>query len=450
MYDTIAAILPCPAGLQPGMFSGGSMTIRLGTEEPSERWRYWRNPEVDGPYEPRMTLWPSSEDDHEGGELPNGWLKCEFSLQRMYIQELHNEHGLVDDTVYLDNMTQAQAMRGLRAVDEYLRSNFGMMPSIHTWKCQRIDYAWNFEVGKLLPVYLSVVEHLRLSNYSRHPFDAAEGVVFKGRGARSRWVKFYNKVRQLVALLGTKVSPDEHVLRFEMSNYKDATRYMADKWFGCDRAVGEMVHPGRCLYALAKMWEMLSLTKSEGYGRSEYELFRIAEAFTTRRRGTAYYVLHSWRVLGLDAYKLGHVTKSTYYRLMRELKELGFLASVSDDVDEREALPALHLAFDEYMKQLEDAYNLGFSGSILGAIQPENFAENTTWEQVAHVLCVVGPKLDYLVGLADAYLGRTSKQGSRILGPGARSERVFTGPYVGTRDLWRGQSGGSSSAVAAG
>lgn len=415
MYDTIAAIIPCPSWLQPSMFDAGSLTVRIGDEE-DHHWRYWRNPEIDGAYEPRFTWWPSSEQMNGAKVLDNGWLKCEFSIQQMYIQELHNRKDGVDhDTEYLGNLTQRQAEIGLCGVDSLMGVAFGgELPTIFDWSCQRVDYSWNFNVGKVLPVYLSVFEHLRLSTYSRHPFDAAEGVVFKGRGSRSRWVKFYNKVRQLYNLLGVRVAPEEHILRFEVSNYKDTTRYMADAWFGSDRTIREMVQPGRALYTLARMWDMLSLTESEGYGREEYELFRIAEVFNTRRRGTAYYVLCSWRVLGNDAYRLGHVTKSTYYRLKRELKQLGFLVSVGDGVDDREPLPALHLPFSEYIVQQEDVQNVGFMEGTLNGNKPEEFAQNTTWDELADYLGVIGPESDYLLRLANDYLEQTTARDTGV------------------------------------
>lgn len=347
MYDTIACYTNPPRILPDDLFEGGMVTEMFNDARVSAR--LWRNPKPDESYSPRVTYWrPVGKRDTEQRvlraavdeqDIPEGYevgvLKLEFSIPKM----------LNDVAVLLSNVSGAQVDQALDRVDNFVHQLFDL-PSVRDWKCGRVDYAWMWPVGPLLPAYMSVLNKLRLSTFHRHPFDATEGVVWK---SKSRWVKFYNKTLEL----GIKTS--DMVLRFEVSNYRDAVRRMCRDWFKCEQVVSEVVRPGRALYVMAYAWEKLGLGVSDSYGYDEYELLRLRDYFGDRV-STAYYVLHMMRDYGADAYKepLNVVSKSMYYSYRRELMSAGFITVVDEDVRVvRQALPALHLPTENVYSELK-------------------------------------------------------------------------------------------------
>lgn len=234
MYDTVAAITNVERELPLALFQGGTTTEFFNGDERQRAVRLWRNPEPGDDYAPRITYWPHDEADPSLG----GWLKAEFSIPKMAAPR--GDDGGYD---LLGTVTDDARDLAFTRVDEYL-AVFGDMPAIQCWSAQRIDYACNWNVGDLLPVYMSVFQKLRVANCTRHPFDAHEGVVWKSRSTKGRWIKFYNKRTELArseqgaAMLLRQydnLADVPGVLRFEVSNYKDAVRYMANSWFDCSR-----------------------------------------------------------------------------------------------------------------------------------------------------------------------------------------------------------------------
>lgn len=343
MYDTIAAIVPSLRRLSSEAFQGGITTeIFNGDDESRTQVRLFRNPEP-GTYAPRFTYWPGD------GE---GWLKAEFSVPKM-ARRRPGETGFT----LLDNPAEVDVARALDEVDALVREHFGEQFPVRSWKCQRVDYAYNWTVGSLLPVYLAVLQTLRLSTWSRHPYDAAQGVVWKSKSSKGRWVKFYNKGLQLASSAldapDLLVAPDVGVLRYEVSNYKDAVAYMAEHWFGVGQTVGELVHPGRSLYVMARFFDKLGLDEGS-VGAEEYLLFRLAEEFGPVRASTAWYTLTLHSRFGNASFaELELVSRSTYYAYVKELRDHGFLQNrieafdvfTADDelVIAKQQLPELHL-----------------------------------------------------------------------------------------------------------
>jgi len=326
MYDTVAAITPSVSVLEPDAFQGGITTEVFEGDGSRVQVRLFRNPSRDGVYEPRFTYWvPEDEETHK-----TGWLKAEFSVPKM-ARRRPGETGLS----LLDNPTEDDKELGLDRVDALIQQYFGEQRGIRTWKAQRVDYAWNWNVGPLIVVYLAVLQSLRLSTWSRHPYDAAQGVVWKSKGTRGRWVKFYNKGLQLRSSLDEATdildAAAPGVLRYEVSNYKDAVKYMAARWFGCDQVVGELLHPGRSLYVMARFFDKLGLHDGS-VGAEEYLLYRLAEHFGPTRASTAWYVMTLHSRYGNAAFSdLELIKRSTFYSYIKELRENNFLQSQSSE-----------------------------------------------------------------------------------------------------------------------
>lgn len=359
MYDTVAAIVVPPEPLPDALFGGGMVMEQFDKDDVAAR--LWLNPQQ-GEYAPRITYWRSQGkrvsgtlggharvSDHED----RGVLKIEFSIAKMA-------------GVSLANVDESDKAAALQLVDVYLRQHMGSLPSVSEWRAQRIDYAWNWPIGALLSAYMVVLHNLNLSTYSRHPFEATSGVVWKSKGTRGRWVKFYNKTeeiartinrgRERAARLDMDYTPDQQVLRFEISNYREAVRYMASDWFCCDQTVREMLHPGRALYCMAYHWDKLGLGAADSYGYDEMLMVRLLECYGQRGFARAHSTLMLIARYGNSVYAEGValMSKATYHRWKRELLRDGFLTAVNeDDVSlNKVALPALHLPVQHVINTL--------------------------------------------------------------------------------------------------
>lgn len=320
--DTVVARVVLDRDLARSAFDGAVLHENGATGEVSRR--LYVNPGA--AYAPRATYWPGSRA-----------LKLEWSVEKM----------------------------GLDRVDGWLRETFGAVPGIRTWRVMRVDYAVNLDVGPNLPEYLAAVGRLQLSSWERHPWQG-QGVVWKSKNERGRWVKFYDKGRERAARGGVRGesepvaarrqgSAHPAILRFEVSNYADAVKYMAARWFGCERTVGELVQAGRAVYVLAYFWQRLGM--AAGVGVREAELSRLRRAFGVRNVAAARHALECYQQHGIESYKsLELISKSSYYRWTRELRERGFLVSVR----ERASLPSLHLPVEsvfERARKLEKGEN---------------------------------------------------------------------------------------------
>ncbi len=331
MIDTIAAMHKVPE-VSRDLFPGEAVSSNSETRHTSARW--YRN--EDG--KPRVTYYPQSE-----------WLRIEFSLQRL-------------DSV---------------EVDEYLARALSLsVPPVMTWRCQRVDYMVDIEVGNVAP-YLAAISRLQVGAMSRHPFP--DGVVWKARG---RWVKFYDG----------KHHDKAGVLRFEVSNYKQAVRYMAEKWFGCERTVQELVMPGRVLYVLGRMWERLGLDK--GFAHEESEVSALRAAFGGRSLAGAIHALRCVRVYGVDSYKtLQLMSRSSYYRWSSALRSNGFLASGS-------SLSSIHLPTESFFAT--QAQNLKVLSTPLAPYALDKIAQKSMLEITQKNLCKMlgvkptAPRVKYL------------------------------------------------------
>jgi len=355
-------LVTVPRDLSSSLFQGGVERQAFDTGEVDRR--LYRNPSG-SEYGPRVTYWDTTRT-----------LKVEFSAQKM-------------------GGTVGQA---LDAVDEFLRDTFGELPGIRSWSVQRIDYAADLAVGDKLPLYVAALEQAQIAGCTRHPFSGA-GIVWKSRGRRGRWVKFYTRA--------------DGSLRFEVSSYKDAARYMAERWFGCERTVEQMVKPGRALFALSREWERLGLG-GDVFGHEVGELDRLRAVFGLRGVSSARYVLELHREFGAEAYRgLGLVSKATYYRRLAELRAEGFLV----EGDEREALKAIELPCESVFDAI-GARNLKSSEPPLAIFRPEK-----TWARLCGLLEISAKNRPnrYLLKKWGAYVQQNGVVADMVCAPGSMS-----------------------------
>lgn len=233
---------------------------------------------------------------------------------------------------WMVNPTPEQVQSTLDGIDKYLFDSQSLsIPPIRQWTCQRVDYAWNFNVGQQLPEYMLMLQGLHCSTMDRAVYaQESEGVIWK---SNSRWVKFYNKSKRLGG------GDAQTVIRYEVSNYADAIRYMCKAWFGCDRTVENLIHRGRALYVLVRFFETLGLT-ADSYESKASVVRRLREVFGSRSLSAlAAYDLITTH--GTDVSKYSLMPSSTFYLWRDRLREHGFLTT-SEVV-----LPALSLPVEE-------------------------------------------------------------------------------------------------------
>ena len=323
MFDTVIASIEWPHTLDQSLFDGGQSTTDL---QQKAILRLWRN----RPNEPRITYWLGEDVKR---------LRVEFSIPSMakISPYLNPQHGDVMLAIY--------------HVNTFLAETFSHdLPSILNWHCSRIDYAWNWDVGADMKAYMSLFQQLWMGTMARHPYPESQGVVFKSKQRGSRWVKFYDKGKQL----GER---DKTVIRFEISNFKRTLPYMCEHWFGCDRTVGNLLHPGRALYCMAMMWERLGLDNADTYGGDASSLLLRLRKDYGNASLAAYGALHAIRSYGADVYKhYDLMSKNTYYTWKRRLSECGYTTEYSDT-----SLMALHLPSDtlyQSVKEFQTVQNL--------------------------------------------------------------------------------------------
>jgi hypothetical protein len=354
--DTVAAFTEPPITLPDTLFGGGSVSEQFNTSYKSAR--LWLNPGKDK-YAPRVTYWrrdgmrnpgekklgSEAGDAPDNEDYPNGLLKLEFSLPQM-----------AGGHMPWQNLTSDHAGVGLDAVDRFIAQTFDCeLPPIREWTCQRVDYTWNWNVDGQLREYMTVLQGLRVSAMNRHPFDANEGVVWK---AKNRWIKFYNKSLQLGL-----PKEDGEWLRYEVSNYKEAVKYMSKRWFDCERTVGELVHPERALFVMAKMWDKLGLYAAEKYGTEGLLLQRLVQLFGQRGAASANYHLRLMREYGTGSYSDGVqlTSSSTYPRWKKKLVDAGIVTLYETDDDtaidiHQEPLTPLELPFPTMISEKAAKY----------------------------------------------------------------------------------------------
>lgn len=304
MYDTISA-MRTETVLDAGLFGGGSVVEDFDTGQSHAR--LWLNPSGDG-YAPRVTYWPD-------GRV----LKVEFSVPKLAGCES------------TENPTPDEVELALDRVDAYLDQHFGVS-GVRSWLCQRIDYAWMWDVGTEIGTYMQMLSGLRIAGTVRQSYGK-DGVVWK---AGNRWVKFYRR---------------GETLRYEVSSYKRAVKYMCAEWFDCVRTVDELVHEGRALYVLAYFWEKLGL--HAGTYSSEASLLRRLRDVYQRGVSGAWYALTLMREFGVDAYKSDLISANNYHTWKRRLLDDGFVVIVGDDVDVCDAVSVLSLPVERVVENLK-------------------------------------------------------------------------------------------------
>lgn len=275
----------------PDVWDGARLTSDMKSTSVLRRW--W-NPREG--YAPRVTWW--QEQGQEGGRL-----RIEFSIPKL---------ACIDP---LDNVTEAEKDQALDAATVFVQAKLdARLPDVATWRVSRVDYAWNWDLHGDLPAYLAMVGRLWLGDSTRHPYPETLGVVWKSKREHARWVKFYDKTRELGR------GDLRNVLRFEVSNYKRVLPYMCARWFGCEQTVGEVLQPGRALYALAVAWERLGLGRAERYAQDGDALLLELRSEFGQSASSAYYALRVIEQYGADAHKVyGLMSSNTYYRWRRLL-----------------------------------------------------------------------------------------------------------------------------------
>lgn len=183
---------------------------------------------------------------------------------------------------------------------------------IRDWTVSRLDCCWNFEVGAQLPEYLALVRSLQLGSYVRQSYAPDEGVVWK---SASRWVKFYDAYRRHGA---------DGVLRFEVSNHRPVLVQMCRGWFGCERTLSSLVHPGRIAFILCYVWQRLGLHQADYY--SEWSTMQRCRTLYGRGAMTAYYVWCAVRQHGAAARRL--MSEDVYYSWRKRLIHDGLMSVV--------------------------------------------------------------------------------------------------------------------------
>lgn len=284
----------------------------------------------------------------------------------------------------------------LLTVDDFLKGVVGDVPPITTWTCQRVDYAVNLEVSSVA-AYMMAIQGLSLASMTRHPFDDT-GVVWKSRGKRGRWVKFYDTQARRTHVQGTAAhgtlttsatasGPDatpqspQNKLRYEVSNYRDAVRYMAARWFSCERTVEAMTQPGRALYVLARMWSQLGLHRA-GFGAVQAQQQAMLTAFGTRGLASAQHAQQCISQHGTAAYNsLGLMSKSSYYRWLSRLKQVGLLTAST------EGLQPLVLPCEPVFEAIQASQNLEHrSQPPIEHDEEKTGPKNTEWSRLAAFL----------------------------------------------------------------
>lgn len=359
MYDTVVA------SIEVDLTDETAFAHRSVVDETV---RMWRNPAATI-YEPRLTYWRSVSGGH-------GRLRIEFSVPKMAGADL------------LSNPNTTQVNKGLYAVNAFVWDCLSdRLPSIKEWQAQRIDYAWNFEPSGDVAQYITMLQGLWLGRMSRHPHPDSEGVVWKSRQPNHRWVKFYNKTREVG---GTGVP----VLRFEVSNYRRSLAYMCDHWLGCGRTVGDLLHPGRALYVMARMWSKLGLFSSSYH--ADGGLLLKLKALFGNGAASAFYALMCISNYGADAHKVyGLMSDNSYYAWKRKLSEHDLLVN-SDVMLVPLTLPAVHV-----LKELQKAVPQNLRDEVVrhNVVLSKNLPKN--WPFWAEVLQIgkTSPEIGRLTNL---------------------------------------------------
>jgi len=248
---------------------------------------------------------PHVEYMRKASDPRTGRINIEFSLPKMAGMDL------------LDNMTTSLARQVCADVSDYVSDLLDIDVDIMDFKVNRIDYAWNFDMHSDLHTvkYIKVFKGLRIPRMSTTHYGM-DGVTWLNR-TRFRAIKFYNKSRE-------QKRHDRHVLRFEVSNYSPAIRYMSDTWFDGDDTLESYLRYKVALYLLLYAWyDKLGINDHLFIGKDD--LYNEMYDQYGRSAGTAHRVHTLYHEYGTEAYKMGLIPKVTYYKWTRLLKLSGLL-----------------------------------------------------------------------------------------------------------------------------
>lgn len=355
MYDTVVASVSISHPLDESQFKSGVTSAPLGGVPLI---RMWLNPD-DG-YAPRVTYWRK-----EGAT--DGRLRVEFSIPKMAGINL------------LSNPTEQQKETALDAVDAFMSRLSPDLLGVRAWTVQRVDYAWNFPPSDELPAYLSTLSKLWCGNMTRHPYPN-EGVMWKGRKPSTRWVKLYDKTRELGF-----TSAGEGVLRFEVSNYRRVLPYMCAKWFGSDRSVASVLLPGRALYTMAVMWERLGL--SAGFKHDADLLLMDMRRRFGRGAASAFYAytcIQRYGTASVHTYRL--LSHNSYYTWRRTLAQHGYLTA---DDTHHHTLETLHLPAHPVYNIINESKPNNPQNLRLPEMHPAISSKKISWVSLADFLGLI-------------------------------------------------------------
>ena len=311
MFDTIACLISGVV-IDPSVFQGQAVTEDLETGKVTAR--MWLNPREG--YAPNVTYWAE-------GQV----LKIEASLSKMAGLDPH------------ENMTSEHAEQALDLIDRFVQQTFGSLPSVREWTCQRIDYCWMWDCGRDISAYMTMLKSLRIGGMTRDVYD--DGVVFK---QGNRWIKFYMR---------------DNMLRFEVSNYKQAVRYMCKRWFVCERTVSELVHTGRSLYMMALYLDKLGVDALPIARASLLSRLRDVYGSSASSAFYALTVIHEFGSASHTTLKL--ISSSSFYSWRKRLNDDGFVIVVDDDVVDVVQIGRLSLPNVDIDRNLKSSVGAVFS-----------------------------------------------------------------------------------------
>ena len=229
-----------------------------------------------------------------------GRLSVEFSLHKMAGLPPH------------ENMTQQHADSAIEYVNMYVSDLVERRMDIRTWKCTRIDYAWNWEgVEPDVASYIKRLQSIDVSRMSTTKYGST-GVTWLTK-SRRRAVKMYDK--------------GSDTLRFEVSNYAPAVRYMCEHWFECEQTVDELVRVGRALYIMLYVWDKLLRVSGSTWAGSESIINEMARY--GRGASTAYHIYTLYHTYGYECIKLKLCSHTAYYKWVKTLRNDGILDKTS-------------------------------------------------------------------------------------------------------------------------
>jgi len=371
MYDTVVATLDWEHPIDEGVMQGGRVVRDL---HGLGMVRMWYNQSGDWP---RVTYFRP-----ERG-LDGARLRVEFSIPRLAKCGLYH------------NPTEADKEAALDVATVFLRERLSAdLPDIRMWRAARVDYAYNWTVGADMLAYLTMLQKLTLGSLVRTAFADA-GVVWKGKRKGTRWVKFYDKSKELGD--GSAAA----VLRFEVSNFRKSLPYMCQRWFCCEQTVGELVRPGRALYCMAVIWAKLGLDRATAYDvDDDLLLVRMHKTFGRAAAG-AYHALQCIRLYGAAAHRVhGVMSSNTYYRWKRELTKHNYTALMDAQY---EGLLPLELPVLEVFNTLNVKLPLTAQNLDAGDVLSPNDAQKNLWEKLG--LAGAAPS-KYLMARLGAYEAR--------------------------------------------